>query len=691
MKTRVYLSVICALAVNLVASDLGTIQVESSTIDDKTKSTKNEVSNVTVFTSEDVEEINPHSILEVLRNTAGITATQTEGDIVKIHIRGVGNHLYMGEQPGVAVVIDGVPVQESAGTINVDLDNVASIKVIKGGASYLYGNDALAGAVVITTKRAKGKDSSKIEIEGGSFGTKRALISTNKNFDNSALQIQASYRESDGFWDRSWSRIKSVNGKYSYYIDDSSDITFGLDLTKRDSGDGSGVHGTDRAKVDPKSENEVTFSSDYDATLIKTFLTYSKDFEDNSNLMFNVYHYSDHKKFQSGYGTEYAPDVTMVHDFDVDDMHTQNGIKSEYRKSFDSIAIMAGLDIQKNTFDVEETLLPTAAGFGLNDSNTEADEDIYAAYVELKYQATDELTTTFNVRHDNISHELTDVLDGTNNISKTYDETSYRAGLNYKINTNSSIYTSISTGFRAPTAYQISSNLSSGYSTDVDPETTYNYEIGYRATHSMFTYDLAIFQLDRKDYIGREGGSYLFSSDEDNAFENVGDMRSRGIELSLNSDKKKKLSFNLAYTYLDAYFTNYTYHQKISSGPSVYVDLDLSGKTIPRTSRHTLNLTVDYKPTTKLTITPELVAKSSYYADEANEYKQSGYAIVNMRGLYKVNESLELFAKIDNLLDKDYYQFVNMKTSDATATMQNDATVIVAPGISGYAGIRVKF
>lgn len=189
MKKRVYLSVICALVINATASDLGTIQVESSTIDDKFEATKSSVSSVSVVTEEDIKKLNPKSIADVLNTIPGLTASNVGNDRVKIHIRGVGNHLYMGEQPGVAVVIDGVPVQETTGKINVDLDNIASIKVIKGGASYLFGNDALGGAIIITTKRGKGKDYTKAEFEAGSFGSRRMLASTNQNFENSVIQV----------------------------------------------------------------------------------------------------------------------------------------------------------------------------------------------------------------------------------------------------------------------------------------------------------------------------------------------------------------------------------------------------------------------------------------------------------------------------------------------------------------------
>ncbi|MEA3498489.1 MAG: TonB-dependent receptor plug domain-containing protein, partial [Campylobacterota bacterium] len=301
MKIKYSLAALLVISSLNATDDLGTIGVYSSTIDDKFKTTHTDVSNVTFIDNKEIQKVNPQNIVEVLNSIPGITAMQTEGDIVKIHIRGIGNQVYMGEKPGVAVVIDGVPVQETTGKINVDLDNIASIKVIKGGASYLYGNDAIAGAIVITTKRTKGKSQSKIETEAGSFGYKRFLASTNQSFENYAIQLQGSFRDSDGYWDRAFYTNKSLNGKYSYYLDDTSDIVVGLDYTKIKSGDGSGVHGVDAASVDPKSSREITYASDYDTTLLKAFVTYSKDLDDDSNLMFNTYRFTDKKTYQSAY------------------------------------------------------------------------------------------------------------------------------------------------------------------------------------------------------------------------------------------------------------------------------------------------------------------------------------------------------------------------------------------------------
>jgi iron complex outermembrane recepter protein len=97
MKKRVYLSVICALAINVAASDLGTIQVESSTIDDKFDTKKFNVSSTATMSGKEVESFHAENIADVLNTIPGVTVRKNEGDSNKIHIRGVATEMYMGE------------------------------------------------------------------------------------------------------------------------------------------------------------------------------------------------------------------------------------------------------------------------------------------------------------------------------------------------------------------------------------------------------------------------------------------------------------------------------------------------------------------------------------------------------------------------------------------------------------------
>ncbi|MBU1643146.1 TonB-dependent receptor, partial [bacterium] len=575
--------------------------------------------------------------------------------------------------------------------------NIESIKVIKGGASYLYGNDALAGAIVITTKKPKGESASKIEGEIGSFNSKRLLATTNQSFGNSALQLQASYRDTDGYWDDAYATIKSVNGKYVYYIDETSDVTFGLDYTNRKTGDGNSVSGTIEAEEDPRSVGEYSYSGYYDSDLIKGFVSYSKDFGEESNLMVQLHTYQDDKTYK-----------TARRKYDANEVWKQNGAKGEYRTAFGPLAVMAGLDIQRNTTDELRYL---AADGSLN-NDYETEEAINAVYTELILQVTERLTTTFNFRYDYIEQKYINDLDSTNNVSPTYKVPSYRAGFNYTLPENNSLYANFSTGFRTPTPGQISNNAVNlmndptlDIPLEIDPETTYNYELGARGQirtngriETLF-YNASIYQLDRYDYIGQIAGNYITSDDENESnYDNVGDMRSRGFELAMYSDQSRMFSFNLAYTYLDAVFTSYTISQQITADPdgpyrpltATYERKDLSGNRVPRTSKHMIDFTLHFKPVEAALISAEIYARSSYYADEANNYEMPGYAVMNLRGEYRFNEMFEIFGRIDNLLNKNYYQFANINSS-ALADDTTDMTIRVAPPRAYYAGLRIRF
>ncbi|TLP36274.1 TonB-dependent receptor [Arcobacter arenosus] len=693
IKKSISLVTSLILVNSLNAVELESINVVSSTIDDKYEEKLNSTSNTFIIDNEEIEKMDPTNVEDILNTIPGITASNVGNDRVKIHIRGIDNQMYMGERPGVAIVIDGVPVQETTGKINLDLDNIESIKVIKGSASYLYGNDAIGGALVITTKRPKGISTSKFETEVGSFGFKRALLGTNQSFDNSSLQLQASYRDTDGYWHDAYLNHKSINGKYQYYLNDNSDLTFGLDYTKRKSGDGTSVHGIDAVINDPKSVNEVSYAGFYDTSLIKTFLTYSNDIDDTSNFMAVISRYQDDTTSRSS-----RDSTDTFHLKNNDEKWIQNTFKSEYRKSFGNIAAMIGVNLEKNSQDNESVQRVTygspwtgitTAGTLLSDNNT--DENISAIYLELQYKITPKLNIVGNYRYDYISYDYKNNMDSSLNVDPSYNNSSFKLGLNYELDENNYLYTSYSTGFRAPTAGQISGNLSLLQSnpaldipTELDPEKTQNFEVGIKGTFKNINYDLSAYQLDRIDYIGKKAGSYIWSTDDDEylAVDNVGDMRSRGIELAINSKINDSFSYNLAYTFLDAKLIDYSVNPN-DGNP----EIELDGNYVPRTSRHTLNFGLDWNVNQKFVLSPEVVAKSSYYADEANLYKQPGYAVINLRGNYKITDSLEVFGKITNLLDKNYYQFVNVSYgSDMT-----DATIRVAHPRAFYAGLRYKF
>ncbi len=720
MKTKIYLSVICALAMNLAASDLGTIQVESSTIDDKFDAKMLEVSSTDTLQGEEVEEFHAENIANVLNTIPGVTVRENEGDSNKIHIRGIATEMYMGEKPGVAIVIDGVPVQERAGSVNIDSDNIESIKIIKGGASYLYGNDALAGAVIITTKRPKGKNEGFVSTEQGSYGYEKYVARFNGSTEDYALEVQGSYKASDGYWEDSDYWTRSFNGKFQYYLDDSSDITIGADKTKRyedDTGSitymtydpDTGVY-TNNVETNPESKGEVGYSTNYDIDLSKYFVTYSKDFENQSNLMVQVYSYTDITENESSAFDSNGDGVRDDHKYDSYAKTAQRGIKSEYRADGETIAYMLGLDIARNKefkntkYRVNYTDRRGTYNIGDVVSDTYSKEEINAVYGELKYALNNKLTTTLNVRQDQIKYTYLNNLT-TDDWTKTFDETSYRLGATYKLKENKVLFVNLSTGFRVPLISQLfagdiyGSSWSGTYinNTSIKTEKTYNYEIGFRGKDDLLTYEISIYQLNRNDVIGRSTGNYASANgDEELYYGNMSDVRSRGLELSVNSDKSKKYSFVFNYTYLDSVYTRYDDYYILLEGEATATHYDVTDNRVPRTSNHTVYAEVNMRPTSKLLLTADITYRSSQYADERNEIEVDGYSVVNLRAKYNTKISTfdtEFFAQVDNVFDEQYYMMprVTGDRNDDGKYDIGDMGLTVNPGRVYLAGLSVRF
>ena len=721
MRTIKYSMIaVLAIASTLHATeDLGIITVESTTIDDKFDAKKLEVSNtVTLNGEDDIEPFHAENLVKVLNTVPGVTARENEGDSNKIHIRGIANEMYMGEKPGVAIVIDGVPVQEAAGSVNIDMDNIETLKIIKGGASYLYGNDALAGAIVITTKRPKGKNEGFVIAEAGSDGYEKYVANYMGSTEDFAYEVQGSYKASDGWWDESDYWTKSFNGKFQYYIDDTSDITIGADKTKRHENDsGSITHTTynldtmeytNNVETNPKSYGEVGYNKDYDIDLSKYFLTYSKDFANDSNLMTQIYRYED-KTENLGGGTDTDRDgYRDDHQYDSSSKTTQDGLKSEYRKDGDNLAYMVGLDIARNDQDELDVGRIDFRGTEIGEVYTDSSftEDINAIYGELKYKLTDKLIATANARFDDMEYDYTNKIPGEEgNFKKDFNEESYRVGATYKLGEDSILFTNISTGFRVPTINQLfAGDLLTGYSgtyennPDIDTEKTYNYEVGYRGKQGMFTYDVAIYQLDRDDAIVRNSGNYVSDPDSDITpmqYGNFADMRSRGLELSLNSDRSKTFHFTFNYTYLDAEYTRYDDYMLVLEGKPTET-FDLSGNTVPRTSEHTVYLEGNYQATPNWLLTAGMNYRSSQYADEMNQVEVGGYSVFDLRTTYNTNISgfdMELYAVLDNAFDKQYFMMPRVtgdRNEDGNYDLR-DMGLTVNPGRTFLMGLKVNF
>jgi len=711
----------------IAAENLGVIEIDSTTIDDRFATKHTEVSSTSTISGESVDNAHTENIQQVLQSIPGITTEVKTGDSLKIHIRGVENQVYMGEKPGVAVVVDGVPVFERTGSVNIDLDNIESIKVIKGGASYLFGDDALSGAVIITTKKGAKYNQNFAAIERGSFGYQKLLARTGYANDDFSFHIQASERKADGYHEDSDYSAQYLNGKLQYYIDSTSDLTFGLEASKRKKDSHGTVGGVTEAQTNPESVftgdmESRDYTRKFDVELLKLFLTYSKDFSNNSNLLINAYMYTDDTYYWSSPQTKNGSGVSGTYtddDYVYDNYYeqVQKGVKGEYRTASDTFATLLGLDVRDNNYknkvlyrvDQRVGFFPTYTYLSAGDenSNNETDEKVYALYGEYKQGITDKLSATFNVRYDDINLDYTD--SQNNALEKSFDVYSYRIGTNYHLNTQNNLFLNYSTGFRAPTITQLFAGDVSTYGStqnnpDLKPEHAKNYEIGLRGAINNINYEASAFRIDRKDFIMKTAGNYgSVDSTITDMWDNIGGAKHQGLELAMNSKINDHFSYNLAYTYLNAKYTKYDnfgihfdadHDGRVDAGEVAYYDV--TGNVIPRTSKHNLNFILDYQHNSNFKLSTEYSKKSDYYADDLNKIKIDGQEAVNILAEYKAKmNTIEyaFFARIDNLFDNQYYNTARASSDrdDNLVFDAEDLSITVNQGRTYTAGLSIKF
>jgi iron complex outermembrane receptor protein len=704
------------------AEQLGTVRVESSTISDRFADKRTEPSNTALIAEEEVERAHARNIQQLLEGVPGVTTELQSGDSLKIHIRGVENQRFMGEKPGVAVVIDGVPVFERTGRVNIDLDNIESIKVVKGGASYLFGEDALAGAVIITTKRGADMAGYRLLGEVGSFGYNKGLVRAGFAGENAAGHIQISRREADGYYFQSDYKADYLNGKLQYYLSDTSDVTFGFERSDREKDSHGAVEGITQAEEDPRSVGGRDYARMFDVDLGKYFVTYSNDLSASDTLSLNVYQFTDNTDFVSA-PRNYDADGNPVDG--VDDYTTANGyeqvqrgVKSEWRSSGDRLAWMAGVDLRNNTYENTERYIVdfkrsaysrTVYTAGTVTADNTTDEIVRAAYAETKLRPADSLVVTLNGRYDLIELDYSDHLNALDK-SREFRVPSWRAGLNWAVASNFDIYANGSTGFRTPTVTQLFAGDISPFgdtasNPDLDPEQSLNLELGFRGRADWgvpVDYDLAVFQLDRKDFIMAKSGNYAVpESGTLDQYQNIGGVRNRGVELSLESDRRRELFFDVAYTYLDARYTDYEQYNLVLGNryvnPTVEVYSDLSGNIVPRVPKHHLNVGIGTHVSPAMTLRAETDTISSYFADDLNRLEIAGHTALNLLANYDTKLSsgdrMSLFARVDNVLEREYFntaRAVGDRNEDGVFD-EEDLSLVVNPGRTFTVGLSVQF
>ncbi|BEO98566.1 TonB-dependent receptor [Fusobacterium nucleatum] len=711
--------IFCASAYGEVI-DLGEKNIYSETGFEK--NLRNSTTSPFIITSKDIETKGYTSVSEVLDSVPGVNIQ--EGLHPAVDVRGQG---YQKAKATVQLLVDGVPANMlDTSHMNVPIDvvninEIERIEVIPGGGAVLYGSGTSGGVINIITKKYKGNNNVRggVGYQVGSFANNKFDVSAGTSVGNFDFDVNYSKNRKHGYRDYDFTNSDYFSGRINYNISKTSNIAFKYSgyrdkytypsfLTQKELDYDRKQSGNDKEKDEKNRIKKDEFT-----------LTYNTKIGDKNDL--NVLGFYQRTDIPSesieDYTTEYKgmlagqaaglraalrnpmlpprARTAMTNKLNalLTELRSTNNVDfktvSQFKDTKKAIKIK-----DKFTYDNAGSNIVVGLGYTDNDMVRVSKMELVGKRVmaDTKLDLTKKTFEVFalntfkvnkfeliqglrfeNSKYDGTRKNNTDTLD----IKKSKDNWAGSLAVNYLYSDTGNVYTKYERAFTSPAPGQLvdkvetAPNIYTYKVNNLKSEGTDLFEIGWNdyLFNSLLSAD--VFYSETKDEIAT-----IFDGGRPNAHgtafrsTNLGKTRRYGFDLSAEQ-RLENFTFKEAYSFIDT---------KILKDNSS----SFEGKHIADVPKHKLVFSVDYDITSKFTVGADYEYRAATFIDNANKYgKDKAKSVFNLRADYKLTNSLNIYAGINNIFGAKYYNSVGLDSGERIYDP--------APRINYYAGFKYKF
>lgn len=589
-------------------------------------------SSVTVIDKKQIERSSRQTVADVLRGQKGVDVVQTggPGGNTSVFLRGANSEHTL-------ILIDGIeannPINNSRSFNfnDLSLESVERIEIIRGPQSTIYGSDALGGVINIITKKGSNTATTSITAEAGSYSLFRESANTSGKVDKFSYAIGA---QREDFGNISSANVTSEDADDDRFQNTGATANFGLELN-------------DNLKLNSISKFQRSHSSlDNGGAPLG---------DDPNRYLTNQTFFQKAEIVGNFFNSFWLPTFSVTYSghslFDKNDIDSKG--RDFLRSNYDANLIKYDL---LNTFVVNNTA-KIVAGFtserekGESDFNSDGDFGPFSekfssrslttnsGYLQGIFEPIENLSTSIGGRIDRNSRFGT--------------ETTWRATSSYVIQPDSfRVLGSIGTGFKAPSLYQLYSQYGS---TLLDSEKSLGWDIGFEK--SFFDGDLSFestyFRNSLDNLISFDPNTFIFF--------NVNEAKTSGLESSIGYNLCDETDFKFVHTYLDT-------------------NDESTGQALLRRPNNRYRFEVTTRLIKDTDITFYTITQSSRWDNDFNSFpatrvKLGSYTTANIFINHKLNKQVSLFARLDNLFDKEYEEVLGFSSL----------------GFSVIGGIKVEF
>ncbi|ATQ43572.1 TonB-dependent receptor plug domain-containing protein [Caulobacter mirabilis] len=583
---------------------------------------------VTVLDKKAIDAAQSSAVIDILATSAGVSFTSNggPGTSTTLNIRGAeGQHA--------VVLIDGVKLNDPSSTQggynfgSLLVGDISRIEVLRGAQSTLWGSQAIGGVVNVVTAEATQPFQGNLDVEGGSRGTGYLRAGVGGKTERLDWRLAGGYYTTDGF--SSYKRGAEEDG----YRNTGLAGRARLKITDAVSAEVRAVYSDGEYDFDGFGVDSPEYGKTKEL-VVYTGLNF--DLLDGrwKNRLAFAYTDTDRRNFD--------PRQASPTTFDADGQN----------KRWEYQGVFAITEAWNATFgaETEDAEMTTWSSFAPVTRRGKAGVD--SVYVQLQGEVIPGLTLTGGVRRD--SHD-------------TYgDHTLGQLGAAWALNEGRTILrASFGQGFRAPGLYELYSEYGN---LNLDPEEFDSWEAGVeqKLLGDAVTVSATYFKRKADNEIRFE--SCFGSTDplctvggvpRSGFYKNTQKTETQGVELIGKARLGDQLSLSANYTWTDA---------QNASGPN-------NGKQLTRRPEHMGNLSATWAWTPDVSTTASLRYVGETFDNATNTVKVDAYSVVDLRASWQVNDTVELYGRVENLFDEDYQRVRNYGT----------------PGRGAFVGLRARF
>ena len=560
------------------------------------------IPHTTVITSAKIEKKKPSDILTLLRQESGFEFIQSGG-------RGTQTSVFMRgmESRHVLILLDGVPLRDASviGTA-VELqhilpEQVERIEIVRGNVSAIYGSGAIGGVIQIFTKKGNGKPSVSLSAEVGTDSTTRLSAGISGDIEGTRYALSATRYKTDGFSAMNPEKMENANPD----DDGNRDISVSASLSKEWSrGHELGVR---LYLFDAKNDFDSYGQSSWGYTPARK--------DQGTSKLRTISAFTKNQFTSNWHSTVTASQTEMrrhahSEDVGVDDRY---GYRSETsRLQWNNEIALAPDWILTVGADGEHEKVVTRTDDAYSSGQQRYQRNNYSAYAGLNGQIGSHHLQA-NVRYDDV--------DGSGS-----DTTGY-LGYAFDLTPSWKLLASASTAFLAPTLYQLHGDGGSYVlpNPHLSAERSHSYEAGIQYASGATLVRMTYFDTRTRDLIDYDDVNFP------GIYRNIGKTKNKGVELS-GSSQIAGIDIRGSLTIQNP--ENRETGEELVRRARKYASLDVSK-----------------------TFGSWYVGGDVYYArhrPDINNKELPSYVLFNMNVRYEINRETSVYARIENLFDRDY-------------------------------------